>query len=219
MFLECRTIKITVPKSNEVSFVFPFSQCFCKFNRKGYDPSYVDPNKYTKEEIDEVLDKIEKTCGHFKKMQRCTVTTIISLVAFITMIIVGNVLLNIGLSKNSDTGEVEFAKFKTNGLVISGAATLFVGIVQLILVIILVAYKTRKLRVYYENITAEIISNKNQELKGSGLRWKVGRCFNWIELSLDYKMSNLIVKQPAFAPKFLRKGGSLDNESIPLAII
>jgi len=219
MFLECRTIKITVPKSNEVSFVFPFNQCACRFNKRGYDPTHLDSNKYTKEEIDEVLEKVEKSCDYFKKMQKCTIYAIISLVAFVVMIIVGNILLNIGLSKSSDTGNVELAKFKTNGLVISGAATLFVGVVQLILAIILVARKTRKLRFTYENITAEIISNKNQEIKSSGLRWKIGRCFNWIELSLDYKMSNLVGKQSAFAPKFLRKGGSIDNESLPLAII
>jgi len=71
----------------------------------------------------------------------------------------------------------------------------------------------------YENRTAELVGHVNHELKSSGLRWKVGRCFNWMELSLDYKMSNIIVKQSAFNPMFLRKAGSVDNESLPLAIV
>jgi len=146
MFLECRTIRITVPKSNEVSFIFPFNQCACNFGRKGYDVSQVDPNRYTKEEIDDFLTKIEKNCGNFKKMQRYTITAGISLLAFLAMVVVGNILLNVGLAKGKgdDTGDVALAKFHKNGLVIAGSATLFIGVMQLILALILVAKKFQK---------------------------------------------------------------------------
>ncbi len=218
MLLECRRIRISVPKSNEVSFVFPFNQFACKLNRKNYDPKHIDSSRYSKEEIEEFLDKIEKSCHQFKKMRRYTILEIVTLLLFIALIIVGNILLNLGLAKGSDTGDIELAKFRTNGFVISGAASLFFAIVFFIVVTVFVARNVRKLRLQYETITIEMVNNKNQTVKENGLRWKIGRCFNWVELSLDYKIQSFISKTSTFTNSMLRKTGSFENENIPLAI-
>lgn len=217
MFLECRTIRITIPKSNEVSFVFPFNQCSCKFKRNNFDATQIDPERYTKTEINKVLDSIERSCGQFKTMKKCTILAVFSVLIFIILIVVGNVLLNIGLAKYSETGEIEFAKFRAHGLVIAGASSLFLGIVQIIISTILIATKMRKLRLSYEVIATEIIHKENHELKSSGLRWKLGQCFNWIELSLDYKIYNILGKQSLLDP--VRKIKSRDNSNIPLTLI
>lgn len=220
MFLECRTTRINTPRSNELSLVFPFNQFCCRLDRKSYDPKHIDADKFEKSEIDKFLDEIEKACGHYKRMQKSTIAAIISLFIFIVAIIVGNVLLNIGLAKRKSTGEIEFTKFAENGLVLSGALTLIVGVIQIIVSVILVARSVRRERTLYETITLEMITKKNIEAKQKGLRWKVGQCYNWIELSLDYKMNKYLVKQNSFttllSDKASMPGGA--NDSLPLTV-
>jgi len=220
MFLECRTTRINTPKSNELSLVFPYNQFCCRLDRKRYDAKHIDEVKFNKSEIDQFLDEIEKACGYYKKMQRATIGAIISLTFFIVAIVVGNVLLNIGLAKGKSTGEVEFTKFHKDGLVLGGALTLIVGVAQMIVSTIMVARSVRRERTSYETITLEMINRKNADVKQRGLRWKVGQCYNWIELSLDYKMQKYLVKQSSFTTLISDKTSTMrgHNESIPLTI-
>jgi len=219
MFLECRTTRINTPRSNELSLVFPFNQCCCRLDRKSYDIKHIDEAKFKKSDIDDFLDEIEKNCGYYKKTQRCTIAAIVSLSAFIIAIIVGNVLLNIGLAKGKSTGEVEFAKFHKDGLVLGGALTLIMGVLQVIISVIVVARSVRRERKKYETITLEMVNKKNLETKPNGLRWKVGRCYNWIELCLDYKVNKYLVKQHSLTTLLSDKAsGKGINDSIPLTI-
>lgn len=220
MFLECRTTRINTPKSNELSLVFPFNQFCCRLDRKRYDTKHIDAAKFNKSDIDSFLNEIEKACGYYKRMQRATVGAIISLTFFIVAIVVGNVLLNIGLAKGKSTGEVEFTKFHKDGLVLGGALTLIVGVVQMIVSTIMVARSVRRERISYETITLEMVNQKNVDAKQKGLRWKVGQCYNWIELSLDYKMQKYLVKQSSFTTLISDKTSTVKghNESIPLTI-
>ena len=207
MFLELRTTKITVPKSNEVSLVFPFNQCSCKFDRNKFDPRLIDDTKFTKQQLNDFIDKVESNCGNHKELRKYTILAIFSTIALVVCIIVGNIILNIGISRSSGNSVVEFTKFSKNGLVISGACVLFSGVAQFIILVFLLAARVRTLRLFYENIASEAVKRSNLDWKAREVRWKVGRYYNWLELSLDYKINQMLAKPSAFSPMILNKSG------------
>lgn len=214
MFLELSTMRVSVPESNEVSLVFPFNQFCCKFKRNCYDSKYLDQVKYSKQQANDFIDKIESTCGNFKKIRKYAIIAMVECLLFVIFVCVGNVLLNIGLTwTGGDTDEVELTKWKRNGLVIAGSCVLGLGIIQCFVVIIILALKVRKVRINYESLTARLIQQHNQELKELGIRWKIGQYYNWIEMCLDYKINAVIAKN-SFSPRILSKMGTADSQKL-----
>ena len=214
MFLECRNIKVTVPQSNEVSLVFPFNQCSYQHNRNRYDSKHIDETKFSKQRINQFLDDVQKACNNFKTIRSYGYIAIFITILFVVLLIIGNVLLNIGLTKNAKTATVKIAKFNESNMVILGSCFIFGGAAQFIIFIILLAWKTRKVRSKYENITAELIAKNNVEIRELGLRWKLGQYYNWIELCLDYKINNVLLKQQ-FTSLLLNKADLLESHRLP----
>ena len=214
MFLECRNFKVTVPQSNEVSLVFPFNQCSYQHTRNGYDAKYLDQSKFPKHRVNKFLDEVQAACNNFKTMRLHGYVAIFTSVILTALLIVGNVLLNIGLSKNTKTATVEIAKFNQSTFVILGSCFIFGGAAQFIVIMIVLAWRTRRIRNKYENITAELIAKNNVEIKDLGLRWKLGQYYNWIELCLDYKIHNVLNKQ-VFNSLLLNKMSLLKSQQLP----
>lgn len=214
MFLECRNFKVTVPQSNEVSLVFPFNQCSYQHSRNSYDPKYLDETKFSKHRINKFLDQVQAACNNFKTMRIYGYIAIFVSVLLTVLLITGNILLNIGLSKNTKTASVKIAKFNGSTFVILGSCFIFGGAAQFIVVMIFLAWKTRRIRNKYENITAELIAKNNVEIKEVGLRWKLGQYYNWIELCQDYKIHNVLTKQ-LFNSLLLNKMSLLESQQLP----
>lgn len=211
MFLECKRTNVTVPRSSDITLIFPFDQFLYRFKRQNYNPLTLDTKRYSPEKINEVIDTIEQKCDNFRRVRKFRNLAILSTVIFALGIILGNILLNIGIDKSSHS-EVEFVKFEGNNFMIGGGILLVAGVIQFIFVMCSLAYKTRKLRVTYEDNAKEIIDLVNQKSKENGVRWKMGQFFNWIELSLDYKVEgNLLTSTKGFNTMLLPSKTRSDN--------
>jgi hypothetical protein len=187
MLLECQRVNISIPKSTPISLIFPFDQCSYRFKRHCYDPQSLDKENYTVKDINLLLDKVEEACNNFRVLRRFRNIAIMSAVFLAFAIIIGSIFVNIGTSRGKDNG-VEFVKFQTNGFVYAGGIILFLGLLQFGLIMCYLAFKARRLRIVFEEKSREILEKTNADIKDLGIRWKLGQLFNWLELSLDYKV-------------------------------
>jgi len=189
MLLECQRVNISIPKSTSVSLIFPFDQCSYRFKRHCYDPAALDKENYGVREINALLDRIEEACENFRILRRYRNIAIISAILLAFSIIIGSIFINIGINREKDSG-VEFVKFQRNGFVYAGGILVGFGLLQFICIMCYLAFRARRLRLVFEEKTRDILEKTNADTKDLGLRWKMGQLYNWIELSLDYKVES-----------------------------
>ncbi len=123
MFLECKRTNVTVPRSSDITLIFPFDQLFYRFKRQAYNPLTLDTKRYAIEKINDVIDQIETKCDNFRRVKKFRNLAIFSTIIFALGIILGNVLLNIGIDQSSHSN-IEFVKFQANQYMIGGGILL-----------------------------------------------------------------------------------------------
>ena len=183
MLLESMKI-IVPPASTETLIIFPFDQCNIKFRREVNENVF--QGRYSEREINRLLDEIEANCDHFWILKTYIMLTLLTSMILTIAVIMGSIFLNLGY-KNKDSG-VDFVKYESNYYVYTGGVILGIGGLQFILLMIWISFKSRYIRLFYEEKANQIIQMHNETNKDIGIWWRLGDYLRWIEVRLDFKI-------------------------------
>lgn len=201
MFLEC-TGTVHVPKTTDNEIVFPFAPLSLKFKINKKDFEHAKP-RFEEPQILAGIEKIQRACNNFSEMKTYRFAFFFSLGVTCFFTLIALLFVNKG-TRHSSEEDSDIALLKLiNRWFMAAFGLEIIAFFQNTLVTIILACKARRMRQIYEEKVYKVTTEMNEELKSSDIRWKLGKCLRWIEISLDYKKKDLMMHQ--------RKDASLIN--------
>lgn len=193
MFLECTSKRILVPRTTENDIIFPFAQLYLKFYVNKKDFEHAKP-RVEEAQILSGLKRIEEACHNFSLLKKYRFAFFFSVGLSLFLTLISLVLISHGTRTTNVSSDSALLRL-INPWLWAGFGLEAIALIQNAVISVVLAIKARNARFKYEDAVYSVMNQLNEELKEQEVRWKLGKKFRWLEISLDYKKKRMMVDQ------------------------